>query len=108
MESPLCIGGGTTMENTKIVHPLYFHEDGTSALKAEVQDTSCKLVGLPGNIKYEKTRMTEEELQREYDYYMAEKIAKRMHDSGIISIKEYTKLREENRRFFSPFLAEIS
>ena len=52
MESPLCIGGGTTMENTKIVHPLYFHEDGTSALKAEVQDTSCKLVGLPGNIKY--------------------------------------------------------
>lgn len=96
------------MENTKIVHPLYFHEEGTSALKAEVQDTSCKLVGLPRNIKYKKIRMTEEELQREYDYYMAEKIAKKMRDSGIISIKEYTKLREENLRFFSPYLAEIS
>ena len=67
-----------------------------------------KLVGLPGNKKYEKSRMTDEELQREYDYYMAEKIAKKMCDSGIISIKEYTKIREENRRFFSPFLAEIS
>ncbi|WP_373207857.1 hypothetical protein [Clostridium paraputrificum] len=65
------------MEKTKIVHPLYFHEDGTSALKVEVQDTSCKLVGLPGNIKYEKTRMTEEELQREYDYYMAEKLQRK-------------------------------
>ena len=96
------------MENTKIVHPLYFHEDGTFALKAEVQDTSCKLVGFPGNVKYKKSRMTEEELQREYDYYMAEKIAKKMRDSGIISIKEYTKMREENCRFFSPFLAEIS
>ena len=52
--------------------------------------------------------MTDEELQREYDYYMAEKIAKKMCDTGIISIKEYTKIREENRRFFSPFLAEIS
>ena len=96
------------MEKTKIIHPLYFHEDGTSALKAEVQDTSCKLVGLPVNKKYEKSRMTDEELQREYDYYMAEKIAKKMCDTGIISIKEYTKIREENRRFFSPFLAEIS
>ena len=44
------------MEKTKIIHPLYFHEDGTSALKAEVQDTSCKLVGLPGNKKYENCR----------------------------------------------------
>ena len=58
--------------------------------------------------EFRQKLLEEEELQREYDYYMAEKIAKKMRDSGIISIKEYTKLREENRRFFSPFLAEIS
>ena len=96
------------MEKTKIIHPLYFHEDGTSALKAEVQDTSCKLVGLPGNKKYEKSRMTDEELQREYDFYMAEKIVKKMLESGLISDVECTRISAENRRIFSPLLAELT
>ena len=96
------------MENRKTVHPLYFHEDGTSALKAEVADTSCGLILLPGKLKYERTRMTDDELKREYDYYMAEKITKRMYDSGIISMQEYTKIRAENRRIFSPLLAELA
>lgn len=96
------------MENRKTVHPLYFHEDGTSALKAEVADTSCEFIELPGKLKYEKTRMTDDELKGEYEYYMAEKITKRMRDSGIISIQEYTKIRGENRRIFSPLLAELT
>ena len=96
------------MEKTKIIHPLYFHEDGTSALKAEVQDTSCKLVGLPGNKKYEKSRMTDEELKREYDFYMAEKIVKKMLEKGLISVDECTRISAENRRIFSPLLAELA
>lgn len=96
------------MENRKTVHPLYFHEDGTSALKAEVADTSCELIGLPGNCNYTKPKMTEEELQKEYDFYMAEKLVDSMRTAGIISLEEYTKIREENRKLFSPYLAELA
>lgn len=96
------------MEKTKTIHPLYFHEDGTSALKAEVQDTSCKLVGLPGNKKYEKSRMTDEELKREYDFYMAEKIVKKMLEKGLISVDECTRISAENRHIFSPLLAQLA
>lgn len=96
------------MENRKTVHPLYFHEDGTSALKAEVGNTSCELIGLPGNCNYRKTKMTEEELQKEYDFYMAEKLVGSMRTAGIISLEECTRISAENRRFFSPLLAELS
>ena len=96
------------MENKKTVHPLYFHEDGTSALKAEVADTSCDFIGIPGNIKYTKTKISEEQLQREYDFYMAEKMVDSMKDAGIISLEEYTKIREQNRKYFSPYLAELA
>ena len=96
------------MENRKTVHPLYFHEDGTSALKAEVADTSCGLILLPGKLKDERTRMTDDELKREYDFYMAEKIVKKMLESGLISDVECTRISAENRRIFSPLLAELA
>lgn len=53
------------------------------------------------------TKVTNEKLQREFDFYMAEYIAKSMLDKGIISKDECTKLSAENRRFFSPYLSEL-
>ncbi len=50
---------------------------------------------------------TTEELQREYDYYTAQKLLKNLLDKGWISVEEFNKITERNRQSFSPFLAEI-
>ncbi len=52
-------------------------------------------------------KFTEQQEQAEIDYYRAEKIAKTMLNSELISLCEYNKLTELNRQSFSPFLAEI-
>lgn len=50
---------------------------------------------------------TTEELQREYDYYMAQKLLKSLFDAGLISAGEFNKITAKNRQTFSPYLSEI-
>lgn len=50
---------------------------------------------------------TQEELQREYDYILAQKILKSILQKGLISVDEFNKITELNRKTFSPYLAEI-
>lgn len=50
---------------------------------------------------------TEEQFQRDVDYYRAQTIAKTMLDAELISLSQFDKLTALNRRSFSPFLAEI-
>lgn len=50
---------------------------------------------------------TQEELQREYDYILAQKILKSTLEKGLISVDEFNKITELNRQTFSPYLAEI-
>lgn len=50
---------------------------------------------------------TTEELQREYDYYMAQELLKSLLDAGLISAGEFNKITVKNRQTFSPQLAEI-
>lgn len=50
---------------------------------------------------------TAEELQREYDYYTAQKLLKSLLDAGLISEGEFHKITEKNRQSFSPYLARI-
>ncbi len=54
------------------------------------------------------SKRTLEELQQEYDFYIAQKIVKSMFDSGLISEHECNKLVAENKRYFSTLLAKIS
>lgn len=56
-------------------------------------------------VKYMK--MAQEQLQREYDYFMAEKITKNMLKNGLITKGEYNKITLLNRQTFSPNLAQI-
>lgn len=51
--------------------------------------------------------ITQEELQRDYNYYRAQKTAETMLERGLISLSEFNKLTQINRDTFSPFLAEI-
>lgn len=50
---------------------------------------------------------TQEELQREYDYILAQKILKSILEKGLINVDEFNKITELNRQTFSPYLAEI-
>ena len=50
---------------------------------------------------------TEEALQSEYDYYMAQKLLKKLLGAGLISEGEFNKITEKNRQTFSPYLVEI-
>ncbi len=57
-------------------------------------------------VSYVKT-FTTEELEQEYDYYMAQKLLEKMLGTGLISVAEFNKITAKNRQTFSPFLSEI-
>lgn len=52
-------------------------------------------------------KFTKEELQREYDYFLAQKILESLLAEGLITRGEFDQITVLNRRTFSPHLAEI-
>ena len=50
---------------------------------------------------------TQERIQGNLDYKMAQQIAKSMLDSGLISSTEFNKLSDINLETFSPLFVEI-
>lgn len=50
---------------------------------------------------------TNEDLQNEYDYLLAESITKKMLERGLISLDEFDKIMRKNRQEFSPFIGRI-
>jgi len=53
------------------------------------------------------TKITQEELQREVDYWRAYKILQRMLKAGLISEEEFDKIDKLNRNTFSPMYAQL-
>lgn len=51
--------------------------------------------------------LSAEALQREFDYYRAEKLLRKMLEKGLITEVEFNKIGALNRQTFSPFLKEI-
>ncbi len=58
-------------------------------------------------LKGKTEQMTEEELQREYDFHIAESIIANLYKEGKITVDELHKISALNRQKFSPRLAEI-
>lgn len=58
-------------------------------------------------IKGETEPMTEEQLQIEYDFYIAESIIGMLYKEGKITKDELHKISALNRQKFSPKLADI-
>ena len=56
---------------------------------------------------YTAERMTNEQLQNEYNYIRAEQITRKLLEKGVISAGEYDRIMAENRRVFSPYLADL-
>ena len=52
-------------------------------------------------------RMTNEQLQNEYNYIRAEQITRKVLEKGLISAGEYDRIMAENRRVFSPYRADL-
>ena len=50
---------------------------------------------------------TQEEIDRDINYYKAQKVAEKMLSLGLISLYEFNKLTRINRKTFSPFWVEI-
>lgn len=50
---------------------------------------------------------TPEEVQRDYDYFMAQKAAELLLENKLISLSEFDKLTELNRKTFYPYLSEL-
>ncbi len=51
--------------------------------------------------------ITQEEIDRDINYYKAQKVAKNMLSLGLISLSEFNKLTQLNRETFLPYLVEI-
>lgn len=47
------------------------------------------------------------DIMQDYDFFQAQKVAKKMLDQGLISLSEFNKLTLINRETFSPFWVEI-
>ena len=61
-----------------------------------------------GEISYNDIpRPTNEEMQNEYNYILAEQMTRKLLDRGLISVDEFDKIMAKNRRFFSPFISKI-
>jgi len=54
-----------------------------------------------------ETKITQEEIQREVDYWRAYKILQRMLKAGLISEEEFNKIDKLNRKTFSPMYAQL-
>ncbi len=65
-----------------------------------------KIDGIHGN-PGELNKRTDEQLQNEYDYILAQKMLESILEKGLITNDEFNKITELNRQYFSPFLVEI-
>ena len=63
---------------------------------------------IPGGVmNTEVPKPTNEEMQHEYDYFLAEQITKKLLDKGLITRDEFDKIMAKNRETFSPFISKI-
>jgi len=83
--------------------------DGEGAICPPIggkQDMAKVTDGKP-EINYEKKPVSPDQLQREYDYFLAQQILESMLKNNLITSDEFNKITALNRQSFSPALAEI-
>ena len=66
-----------------------------------------KVSDVTPDINYEKKPISQEQLQREYDYFLAQQILESMLKNNLITADEFNKITALNRQSFSPALAQI-
>lgn len=61
----------------------------------------------PAQVSRKASAVTDDEMKREYEYYMANKMTKKLFDEGMITKEEYENIRREHARNFMPELAPL-
>lgn len=61
--------------------------------------------GVP--VTEELPKPTNQELQNEFNYILAEQMTKKLLDNGLITVDEYDKIMAKNAETFSPFIAKV-
>ncbi len=65
------------------------------------------ITDIESEINYVKKPVSQEQLQREVDYFRAQRTLEAMLQNGLISLLEFNKITALNRESFSPALAQI-
>lgn len=60
-----------------------------------------------GMIATELPKPTNQEMQNEYDYILAEQMMKNLLSKGFITEDEYGRIMDRNRDSFSPLISKI-
>jgi len=61
-----------------------------------------------GEISYKDVpRPTDEEMQNEYNYILAEQMTRKLLEEGLITVGEFDKIMAKNRKSFSPYISKI-
>lgn len=60
-----------------------------------------------GIIAAELPKPTNQEMQNEYDYILAEQMTRNLLSKGLITEEEYEKIMARNRESFSPLISKI-
>lgn len=91
------------MGKTKVIHSLHSEEQ----VLADGAKTDVLPLDAMKDVMNQKHSLSEEDLQREYDFYMAEKLSKMMLETGLLTQEECNKLSVKNRETFYPYLSEL-
>lgn len=79
----------------------------TSSLRLEDNRMELQKIETGNMPQPEVKAITQEELQRDFDYMLAERFTKRMLQEGLISKEEYVSIMNKNRDNFSPFFSAL-
>ncbi len=60
-----------------------------------------------GILDMELPKPTNEDMQNEYDYLLAEQLTGKLLKKGLITPEEYDRIMVKYRQSFSPFIAQI-
>ena len=59
------------------------------------------------DVPVENAKVSEEELQNEYSYLLAEQMTKQLRNAGLITAEEYAEIMSRNVKSFRPLFSRI-
>ena len=71
------------------------------------EKTQVKEVKASSLPRIEPRRMTEEAMQKDFDYMMAQKLTQALLDNALITLGEFDKISAKNREKFYPYMPEL-
>lgn len=68
---------------------------------------TTQIDNVQSDIKVLPRKMDKEQMQRDMDFRLAQRVLSGMHEIGLVSDEEFNKITALNRKSFSPYLTEL-